>query len=108
MHAVIRRWNAAANLIAEMANRKDEVERVISSSPGFVQYHAIRTGDTIVSVTICQDRAGCEESSRLAAAWVKETFPPEAVAKLKPEILEGDAFINFGVPQRLGGATARA
>jgi hypothetical protein len=106
MHAVIRRWNAAASLIDEMERRADEVERVISGSLGFVSYCAVRSGDTLVSLTVCQDEAGTEDSTRRAAGWVRETFPDAAIKQVVPEIIAGEPFIRFGAPQRLGsGAT---
>ena len=101
MHATIRRWKGSSSLIDEMARRTDDVERVLSSSPGFVAYHAVRSGDTLISITICQDKAGTDESTRLAAEWIRANLPPGAVARLTPEIDEGEAFINFSSPQRM-------
>ncbi len=41
--------------------------------PGFVSYAAFRSGaDSGMTVTVCQDKAGTDESSRRAAEWVKE------------------------------------
>ena len=102
MHAPVRRWNGSQKLIEEMASRRDDVERVIAGSPGFVAYHAIRSGDTLISITICQDKAGTDESTRLATAWVRENLPRDAVEGLTPEITDGEAFISFGSPQRIG------
>ena len=96
MHATIRRWTGASQLIDEMARRSQEVETVISSSPGFVSYHAVRSGDTLVSITICQDKAGTDESTRLAGQWVRDNLPTGSTAGLTPEITDGDAFMNFG------------
>ena len=107
MHATVRRWNGSSKLIDEMARRADEVERVLSSSPGFVAYHAVRSGDTLISITICQDKAGTDESTRLAGEWVRANLPAEAVAGLTPEIIDGEAFINFGSPQRMGSSAVR-
>jgi hypothetical protein len=100
MHAVIRRWNNSSALIDEMVQRAGEVESVISKSPGFVAYHAVRSGDMLISLTICEDKTGTDESSRLAAEWVKEHLPKES--QLRPaEIIDGEAFVNFGSPQRI-------
>jgi hypothetical protein len=107
MHAVVRRYQNAAELIALMGARADEVERVIGSTPGFLEYHAMRDGDALTTITICQDKTGTDESSRLAAAWVKENLSADALKNLMPQITEADTFIDFGTPQRLGTA-ARA
>jgi len=70
MHATIRRWNAAAPLIAEIERRTQEVENIVSSTPGFVAYHAVKSGDTLISMTVCQDKNGTDEVNRRAAQWV--------------------------------------
>ena len=98
MHATIRRWNGASTLINAMETRLPEVQTLISGTPGFVSYHAVRSGDSLVTITVCQDKAGTDESTRLAAQWVRENLPAEAIAGLTPEISDGDAFINFGTP----------
>jgi hypothetical protein len=40
---------------------------VISTVPGFISYEAFRTDIGGQTVTVCQDRAGTDESSRRAA-----------------------------------------
>ena len=107
MHATIRRWNGASKLIAEMERRAQEVEDVISSTPGFVAYHAVKSGDTLISITVCQDKNGTDETTRRSAQWVRENLPAEASAGLSPEVIEGEEFFNFQTPQRLGTTTTR-
>lgn len=108
MHATIRRWTGASALIDAMETRQADVESIIGGTPGFVAYHAVRSGDMLVSITICQDKAGTDESTRRAAQWVRENLPAEALAGLTPEISDGDPFINFAAPQQLGAAAQRA
>ena len=48
------------------------MKRLISGVRGFVSYAAVRSGDGGMTVTVCQDKAGTDESSRRAAGWVKE------------------------------------
>lgn len=107
MHATIRRWNSASQLIAEMERRTQEVETIISSAPGFVAYHAVKSGDTLISVTVCQDKAGADEVNRRAAQWVRDNIPSATTTGLTPEITEGDEFLTFHAPQRLGNTTTR-
>jgi hypothetical protein len=46
---------------------------IISQLPGFVAYCALHTGgDVVAPITIFEDQAGADESSRRAATWVKE------------------------------------
>ncbi len=107
MHAAIRRWNGASTLIAEIERRAQEVENIISSTPGFVAYHAVRSGDTLISVTVCQDKAGTDETTRRAAQWVRENLPADVVVGLIPQVSEGEEFLTFQAPQRLGNTTTR-
>ena len=107
MHATIRRWNAAAPLIAEIERRTQEVENIISSTPGFVAYHAVKSGDTLISLTVCQDQKGADEVNRRAAQWVRDNFPADIAVGLKPDVTEGDEFLTFQTPQRLGNTTSR-
>jgi hypothetical protein len=107
MHATIRRWNGASRLIAEIERRAQEVEDVISSTPGFVAYHAVKSGDTLISVTVCQDKAGTDETTRRAAEWVRANLPADALTGLTPEVTEGDELLAFHAPQRLGNTTTR-
>ena len=107
MHATIRRWNGASKLIAEMERRAQEVENIISSTPGFVAYHAVKSGDTLISITVCQDKNGTDETTRRSAQWVRENFPADVVAGLSPEVTDGEEFFSFQTPQRLGNTTTR-
>ncbi len=48
----------------------------------------------VASVTVCDNKAGLEESNKRAAAWVKEHIP--ASAKLsKPDIFEGETIVEI-------------
>jgi len=94
MYAVIRQWTGASELIDAMDSRRGEVEQLISGVPGFVAYHAVRAGDGLTSVTLCQDKAGTDESTRVAGQWVRENLP--AVTLAAPRISEGEVFVSFG------------
>ena len=93
MHAVVRRYSGASSLNDLLAQRSQDVERLLSDVPGFVAYYAIRAGDELATVTVCQDQAGTQESSRRAAEWVKQNLTGGTVGA--PEITEGEAFIQF-------------
>jgi hypothetical protein len=53
----------------------------------------VRSGAGGVTVTICEDKAGTDESSRRAADWVKENVSTTADP---PAITEGDTVLQFG------------
>lgn len=93
MHAVVRRYREASALNDLLAERDQDVERLLSDVPGFVAYYAIRAGDDLATVTVCDDQAGTQESSRRAAEWVRQNLTDGTVGT--PEITEGEAFIQF-------------
>ena len=70
-----------------------EVEQLLSSVPGFIAYHGIRSGDSLMTITICHDAEGTAESTRRAADWVRKNLPADAITA--PEITDGDAFLSF-------------
>src|SRR4029450_5965483 len=79
MFAVTRRYTGASALIAAIEQRRSEVERLVTTVPGFVSYYAIRSGDTLTSVTVCEDLAGVNELTRRSAEWVGENLPESGV-----------------------------
>ena len=74
-YAVIRRYTGLdPHAIAEVTRRVNEgLVPILSQLPGFVAYYAVHTGgDVVASISVFEDRAGADESSRRVAAWVKE------------------------------------
>lgn len=83
----IRRYEGIIN-IEEVAQRaKEGFVPIISATPGFIAYHIIDAGDGVAaSISIFENQAGAEESTRRAATWVKENLaqfipnPPQVTA----------------------------
>jgi hypothetical protein len=75
-----------------LGQRKEDVKALISGVPGFVSYAAVRSGDGGVTVTVCEQKAGTDESSRRAAEWVKENVSATANP---PAITERDTVLQF-------------
>jgi hypothetical protein len=94
MYAVVRTYSGqgASELFDLLGQREEDVKSLISGVPGFVNYVALRDGDGGVTVTVCQDKAGADESSRRAAEWVKENVSTTADP---PTITEGDTTLQF-------------
>ena len=94
MHVVVRTYSGqgASELFDLLGQREEDVKELISGVPGFVNYAAVRSGDGGATVTVCEDKAGTDESSRRAAEWVKENASGTA---RPPEITEGDAVLHF-------------
>ncbi len=93
MHAVVRRYRGASALNDLLAQRSQDVEQLLRDVPGFVAYYAIRDGDELATVTVCEDQAGTQESSHRAAEWVRQNLTGGSMGA--PEITEGEAFIQF-------------
>jgi hypothetical protein len=95
MYAVVRTYSGqgASELFDLLGQREEDVKALISGVPGFVNYVAVRSGDCGVTVTVCDDKAGTDESSRRAAEWVKDNLSATADP---PTITEGDTVLQFG------------
>lgn len=87
------RWYQDGTALADVIMKKSgEVESLLRGVPGFISYYIIRDGNSVTSITVCQDKAGTDESSRRAAAWVKENMTGSIQP---PRISEGDTFLAF-------------
>jgi hypothetical protein len=94
MYVVVRSYSGegASALFETLAQREADVKALIGGVPGFVSYLAVPTGDTGVTVTVCQDKAGTDESSRRAAEWVGENVPATVTP---PTVTEGSTILQF-------------
>ena len=94
MHAVVRSYSGpgASELFDLLGQREEDVKNLIVTVPGFVSYAAFRSGDGGITVTVCQDKTGADESSRRAAEWVKENVSSMANP---PVITEGSTVLQF-------------
>ncbi len=92
MYAVVRNYPGASQLFDVLESKKEDVERVIRGVPGLVSYTLMRSADGGVSVTVCQDKAGADESVRLAAEWVRENFTGTSNP---PAISEGETILQL-------------
>lgn len=94
MHVVVRSYSGvgASELFDLLEQRDDEVKELISGVPGFHSYVAFRAGDGGMTVTTCDDKAGTDESSSRAAAWVQDNVTGSVSP---PRITEGDTSLQF-------------
>ncbi len=95
MYLVVRSYSGlgASELFDLLGERHDEIRDLISGVPGFVSYAAARTGDDSgVTATVCQDKAGTDESSRRAAEWVSQNVSTGGTV---PTISEGTTVAQF-------------
>ncbi len=74
MHATMRYYTGAGakDLADLLERRKADVETEMRKTPKFVSYTLVRLADACVSMTVCHDKAGTDESAKMAGAWIKE------------------------------------
>jgi hypothetical protein len=92
MYAVVRRYNAAKDLTSEVNEKRASLEQAMKGLPGFVAYYLINQGDSVATITICQDKAGAEQSIQRAADWVSQNLPDSGLSA--PEITQGDVLVS--------------
>jgi hypothetical protein len=93
MFASIRKYNSAPTLADEFGKKQDEIKNVLAPIAGFHAYYLIKTGDGAVSMTVCENRSGAEESNRVEATWLKDKLP--TFATRPPEIWTGELRIEM-------------
>jgi hypothetical protein len=93
MFASIRKYNGAPALADELFKRQEEIKSVLKPIKGFHSYYLLKTSDGSVSLTVCEDRTGAEESNRVAAKWLKDKLP--TFATRSPEITVGEVRIHL-------------
>jgi hypothetical protein len=95
MHAVMRDYSGvgAKKLFDIIEKKKAEVEKVIKPIKGFVSYSLVRTARGGFSVTICQDKAGADESIRVARDWIAKNASDARAAP--PKVSEGAVILHF-------------
>ena len=84
MFASIRKYNSAPTLTDELVKRQDEIKSVLTPVPGFHAYYLIKTSDGAVSMTVCENRSGAEESNRAEATWLRDRVARRAPATRSP------------------------
>lgn len=84
MHAVVRTYSGAGakELFDLLEAKRPEIEKLIRSVKGFNNYLLMRTAEGGVTVTVCQDKSGTDESLKVAKEWIQKnaanlkTSPP--------------------------------
>ena len=95
MHAVLRNYSGTGtNALFDVIERnKAEVEKVIRPIKGFVSYSLVRTSKGGFSVTVCQDKAGTDESIRAARDWIAKNAGKTGAAA--PTVSEGTVMLHL-------------
>ena len=96
MKVVVRKYSGqgASRLIDTIEENAADVKRIIGSVKGLVNYMLVRTADGGFTVTVCEDQAGIDESTRRAREWIAENAGEIGAAA--PEASAGDVVIQLG------------
>ena len=94
MYTTMRQYAGITPTVFEsVMSRKADVETLIRQVPGFLHYDLVRTADGFTSVTVCDDKAGADESSKQVSAWIGKNLP--AMQGTTPVITAGENVIHF-------------
>jgi hypothetical protein len=96
MNVVVRTYTGKGSkeLLSLLEQRKSEVEKLMRSVPGFESYTLARSsnGEGGMSMTVCQDKAGTEESVRLAKEWIAKNAA--SIGLDAPKVSAGSVIIH--------------
>ena len=93
MHVTVRNYTGTPGLADELVKNEGEVRDLITGIDGFQAYYLIKTSDgEAVSISVYDDQAGTDESTRLAREWVQTNLPDLAVSP--PQVLAGEVVIQ--------------
>ena len=95
MHAVVRRYSGtgASALMDVLASNTAVIQRLIEGVTGFVSYSLIRTADGGISVTVCQDKAGADDSVQKAKDWIGGNA--SNIGASAPKVSEGSVILHL-------------
>ena len=95
MHGVMRSYSGegAVELFDRIVAARDEVEKLLRGVQGFQSYTVIRTPDGGTTITVCNDKAGTDESVQVAGNWVAENASDTGAAA--PTVSDGPVEIHL-------------
>ncbi len=95
MHAVIREYSGsgADKLFDVLEKKTAEVKSALMPVNGFVSYSLVRTAHGGVSITICQDKAGTDESICVARDWIAKNAGDTGASA--PRVSEGTVILHL-------------
>jgi len=96
MYAIVRNYLGAGakQLFDVLEQKKAEVEGAIRNVPGLVSYTLVRSGEGGMAITVCQDKAGADESVKVAREWIRRNAAD--VPAYPPAIMEGPVIAKIG------------
>jgi len=95
MHAVVRSYSGAGakELFDVLEQNKVDIEASLRKVPGLSSYTLLRSGDGGMSVTVCRDKAGADESLKVAREWI--TKNASSAKANPPAVSEGSVIVDI-------------
>ena len=95
MQVVVRTYSGkgAKELFDVLEKQKADVEGLLRSVKGLVSYTLARSGDGGFSVTVCNDKAGIDESIQKAKDWIAKNAGNTGAGA--PQVKEGSVVIQL-------------
>ena len=95
MHAVVRTYSGAGarELFDTLEERKDDIRATLQKVTGLVSYTLFRQGDGGMSVMVCADKAGTDESLSVARDWIRNNAPNTTASA--PAVTEGTVIVQI-------------
>ena len=93
MYATIRSYSGGSEFADALVEHEDDIRGIITLIAGFRAYYLVRTADGVTTISVFDDQAGAEESTRAAAAWVGENLAD--VSPGAPQVTTGEVALSF-------------
>jgi hypothetical protein len=95
MHTVVRSYpgKGGKELFDLLEKNKVDVEKTLRTVKGLVNYSLVRTADGGFSVTVCNDKAGTDESVQKARDWIAKNAAGTGAPA--PKVSEGSVILHL-------------
>ena len=95
MHTTVRAYSGkgAREFFDLLEKSKADVEKTMRSVKGLVSFTLVHSADGGFSVTVCNDKAGTEESVQKARDWIAKNAAGTGVAA--PNLYEGSVVLHL-------------
>jgi hypothetical protein len=93
MYAAIRNYAGGSALADALVEHEADIRSLITGVDGFRAYYVLRDPDGATTVSVFDDQAGADESTKVAAAWVGENLGDLGLAP--PQVTTGEVLLNF-------------
>ncbi|MBV9323605.1 MAG: hypothetical protein JO352_07475 [Chloroflexi bacterium] len=92
-HTVLRIYDNAPGLVDALVAHEDDVRALLTGVAGFRIWGLTRTATGAFTLTVCDDKAGTDETVRRAAGWIKTNLPDANIPA--PTVIDGEAVLRI-------------